>query len=455
MPLSPGFGCQAHSQSVSHEITAQRLHSRLEFGDHREPVRCGVEAVASVSGIVLIVGAGHAGGHAAFALRQAGFNGEITLIGEEPHAPYQRPPLSKGFLKADIGQDALLLRAEDLYAAQRIALRRGARAVEIDRRKKVVVFDGAPPQKYDTLILATGSSPRPLGVRGAEARNVFFLRTLDDARSIQAELGPGRRLAVIGGGYIGLEVAASARALGAEAVIFEREARCLARVASDPLSQLYQRYHVARGVEIAVNTSVEEIACKEGRAVGVRLHDGRTFACDVVLVGVGALACDALAQSGQLECDGGIVVDIEARTSDEAIFAIGDVTRRPLPYYESRLARLESVQNALEQGKQAVAAIMQKSAPAHEVPWFWSDQYDLKLQIAGLALDADEVVERAGENGALAIYHLKQGVVRAVEAVNAPADFVIGKKLIGARARVNASTLADPAIPLKQIAAKA
>ena len=399
---------------------------------------------------VVIVGAGHAGGSAAAFLRQFGHAGEIVLLGEEPLAPYQRPPLSKAWLKGEADGESLLLRPESFYAESGIALRPGVHVDAVDRQSKAVLLRGGERVPYDSLILATGSTARKLPIPGADDPAVLELRSAADADRLKAVLQPGRRLIVVGAGYVGLEVAASARALGCEVVVVEREARVLARVASEPLSAFFDRYHREQGVEVRTAAGVEAI---EAGGRGVRLAGGEVIEGDAVLVGVGAAAGEALASGAGLACSGGVVVDLEGRTSDPAVFAVGDCTFRPLPLYGSA-GRLESVPNALEQAKQAAAAIAGAAAPKPETPWFWSDQYDLKLQIAGLPLGADRLVVRGDPRQAsFAVFHLGENVVRCVEAVNAPAEFMAGRQLIGRGQAVDPGTLADPAVSMKAVAA--
>ena len=397
---------------------------------------------------VLIIGAGHAGGSAAALLRQYGFEGEIVLAGEEAAAPYQRPPLSKAWLKGEAGLEDLLLRPESFYAEQKIDLRTGVTATAIDAAGKAVRFADGGVEPYDVLILATGSTARRLALPGAERPDLLELRTLEHAERLKAALSPGQRLAVIGGGYVGLEAAASARALGAEAVVIERMDRVLARVASATLSAFFTDLHRRHGVEIL--TDAEVSGFEDG---GVRLADGSRIAADAILVGVGALACEALARTAGLRCENGVVVDEAARTSDPAIYAIGDVTHRPIPVHGGRMHRLESVPNALEQAKQAASAIVGRAAPPPEVPWFWSDQYDVKLQIAGLPFDADRQVVRGDPaSGAFAVFHLHGDRIVCVEAVSAPAEFMGGRLLIGKATPVDSALLADPAISMKAVA---
>lgn len=398
---------------------------------------------------VVIVGAGHAGGSAAALLRQYGFEGEIVLLGEEPIAPYQRPPLSKAWLKGEADSESLLLRPVEFYAEHGIDWRPNVRVTGVDRGRKVVRLGDGTELTWDSLILATGSQAHRLPIPGADDPRVLELRTAADADRLKAALQPGRRLIIVGAGYVGLEVAASARALGCEAVVLEREARVLARVASEPLSRFFEHLHRERGVDI--RTGAEVAAIEDARRVV--LKDGTVLEGDAVLVGVGARACDELAVEAGLACDGGIVVDDEARTADPAVFAIGDCTRRPWPLYDTS-GRLESVPNALEQAKQAAAAIAGHAPPTPEVPWFWSDQYELKLQIAGLPVGTDRLIVRGDPGEAkFAVFHMAGDVIRAVEAVNAGPEFMAGKMFIAQKKPVDPAKLADPAVSMKLVGA--
>ncbi len=402
---------------------------------------------------IVVVGAGHAGGSAVAFLRQFGWKDAITLIGEEPLPPYQRPPLSKAWLKGEADADSLLLRPAKFYPDQDISMRLSTRVAAIDRMAKQVRLKDGDVLAYDHLILATGSRARRIPLPGVGLEGVLELRTAADADRLKAALGPGKRLAIVGGGYIGLEAAASARALGAEAVVLEREDRVLARVACTALSEFFHAYHAARGVTFELGARIEALEGDDA-VVGVRLSDGRVLDCDAVLIGVGAVANDELARDAGLDCDNGIVVDLEARTADPAIFAIGDCARRPLPLY-ARAGRLESVPNALEQAKQAAAAICGRAPPAPEVPWFWSDQYDLRLQIAGMPFDATQVVLRGDPaGGSFAVFHLAEDDrLLAVEAVNAPPEFLGGKRMIAARHRLRPERIRDMTLSVKDLAA--
>jgi 3-phenylpropionate/trans-cinnamate dioxygenase ferredoxin reductase subunit len=402
---------------------------------------------------VVIVGAGHAGGSAAAFLRQYGHVGPIVLIGDEPLLPYQRPPLSKAWLKGEADADSLQLKPSSWYEEAGVSLRLGGVVMSINRGAKTVALASGEHLPYDYLILATGARARALPIPGADLAGVLALRTAADAEALKTALGPDKRLAVVGGGYVGLEAAASARALGGHVMIIEREPRVLARVACETLSCFFQDYHGARGVAFELNAGVAGFEGQDGHVTGVRFTDGRVVACDVALVGVGAIPNEELARDAGLDCTNGVVVDIEARTADPFVFAIGDVTHRPLPIYE-RQFRLESVPNALEQAKQAASAIAGRPMPPHEIPWFWSDQYDLKLQIAGLPFDADRQVVRGDVAAAkFAVFHLKGDLVQAVEAVNAPPEFMAGKQLIAKRTPVSIEKLANSSISMKEVAA--
>jgi 3-phenylpropionate/trans-cinnamate dioxygenase ferredoxin reductase subunit len=402
---------------------------------------------------VVIVGAGHAGGTAAALLRQYGHTGPIVLVGDEPIPPYQRPPLSKAWLKGEANAEDLALRPLEFYAANGIDFRPNVRAVKLERSARHVVLSNGETLNYDFLILATGARAIALPIDGADLAGVMFLRTAADAETLKAAVGPGKRLAVVGGGYIGLEVAASGRALGAEVVVLERETRLLARVACEALSSFFRDYHEKRGVAFELGCTVTGFEGKDGHVTGVKLADGRVLACDAAVVGVGAHPNDELAAEAGLETARGVVVDLEARTADPHVFAIGDVAHRPMPIY-GRMFRMESVPNALEQAKQAASAIAGRPAPAGEVPWQWSDQYDLKLQIAGYAFDVDEIVIRGDPaSGKFAVFHLNGDKLQSVEAINSPPEFMMGRQLIGSRKPVDKAKLANPAVSMKEVAA--
>ena len=402
---------------------------------------------------VVIAGAGHAGGAAAAALRQFGWKGSITLIGDEPLLPYQRPPLSKAWLKGEATAESLALRPERFYTQQNIDVRLNSTVVSIDRAGHAVHLADGSVVPYEKLILALGARARRLALPGFDLAGVLELRTAADADRLKAAIGPGKRIAIVGGGYIGLEAAASARALGAGAFVMEREARLLARVASPPLSEFFAAAHRAQGVEIHTGAQVVGLA-GQGHVSGVQLADGTVLPCDAALVGVGAVPNEEIAAAAGLECANGVVVDLQARTADPDVFAVGDLTNRPLSLY-GRRGRLESVPNALEQARQAASAIAGRAAAAAAVPWFWSDQYDIKLQIAGMPFDVAELVIRGDPaSGAFAVFHLDAaGCVQCVESVNTPDAFMGGRQMIMKRKVVDAAALRDLSSNMKDFAA--
>lgn len=402
-----------------------------------------------ITGIV-IIGAGHAGGAAAGFLRQYGFDGPIILIGAEPYLPYQRPPLSKAWLKGEAGLDDLYLRGDSFYDDQTIATHLQTQVIAIDRMVKTVRLSDGTSLGYDHLIIATGARARPYPAPGAERVPHHVLRTLDDAEALKNALRPGQHIGLIGAGYVGLEVAASARHLGCDVTVFERESRILARVASAELSSFFTDMHTSRGVEIVTHCAITELSLGKGDNKIVHIADGSAREFDLLLVGIGALANAELAATAGLDVDGGIVVDDQARTSDAAIFAIGDVTSRTLPFYDDRF-RLESVPNALEQAKQAAAAITGYKPPAIETPWFWSDQYEFKLQIAGLLRpDTRAIVRGDPASGAFSVFHLDaRSRLRTAECVNRPADFMAAKLLIARGPALDEAVVTDADAPLK------
>lgn len=401
---------------------------------------------------VVIVGAGHAGGTLALQLRQQGWQGAITLIGAEAAEPYQRPPLSKAWLTGTAGLDTVRLRRPGLLGEEGVVVRTGTPVTAIDRAGRVVICADGGRVAYDVLVLATGIRPRALPVPGGDLAGVHTLRDLADADGLKAALQPGRRLVVIGAGYIGLEVASAARGLGVAVTVLEREDRVLARVASPELSAWFEALHRAHRVDFVFGAGVVALRGAAGRVQAVVLSDGQEIPADDVLVGIGGQVRMELADACGLACaGGGIVVDAACRTSDPAIRAIGDVTWRPLAF-GGGVGRLESVQNALEQARIVAADLCGRPAPAPEVPWFWSDQYDAKLQIAGLADASDRHVMRPDPAGrGVAVFHLgPDDRLRAVEAVNRPADFMAGRQWIARGCPLSPARLADPSCPIRQ-----
>ena len=398
---------------------------------------------------LVIVGAGQAGAQVAISLRQLGFAGDIVLLGDEPAPPYQRPPLSKAYMSGEMALERTLIRSEAYYLKSRIDLRPATRALGILRdRRKVVLDDRELP--YDALVLCTGTRARRLGLPGEELEGVFYLRTLADSERIRAAVRPGARAVIIGGGYIGLEVAASLRKLGAEVAVLEALSRVMNRVVAPPVSDFFAAEHAQHGVAIETGA---QVAALEGVSTVERVvcRDGRVFAADLVVIGVGAVPNDELARDAGLAVENGIVVDELGRTSDPAIFAAGDVTNHPNALFDRRL-RLESVHNAMAQAKAVAQAIAGKPVAYAEVPWFWSDQYDLKLQIAGVGDPDDELILRGDPlRRSFSALHLRVGRLVAIDCINRGADFLAGKKLIAEARPIDRLRAADPETRLAEL----
>jgi 3-phenylpropionate/trans-cinnamate dioxygenase ferredoxin reductase subunit len=399
---------------------------------------------------IVILGAGHAGGTIASMLREQGFSGELTLVGNEPYLPYQRPPLSKAYIQGHTELDALLLKTADYYEERSIKLLIGLGATAIDRAAKRVQLDNGQHLDYDRLVIATGSRARLLPIEGVSLDHILALRTAQDAQRLQQLLKDKQHLVLIGGGYIGLETAASAVSMGLTVTVIERESRLLARVGSAALSDFFQHEHEKRGVRFLLSSETVRF-CGTDQVETVHLSNGETLPCDIALIGAGVLPNMELASEAGLDCSNGIAVNIHAQTSDPAIYAIGDVSYRPLPLLANRSARVESVPNALEQARQATAHILGLVEPKPEVQWFWSDQYEYKLQIAGMAFDWDqEIVRGDPNNGKFSVLRLHNGILQSAECVNSPIDFIAAKQLIAAQLPLDAERLADTAVKLKE-----
>jgi len=399
----------------------------------------------------VIVGAGQAADQAVYTLRRRGFTEGLVLVGDEPRLPYQRPPLSKKFLAGTLDPERLALRAPQFYEEHAVRTHLGARAEEILRREQRIRLDDGSTIAYDVLILATGSHPRRLQAPGANLLGVHYLRTIADVERIRTDLRDGRRLVVVGGGYIGLEVAATARELGAQVTVLEIADRVMNRVTCSAVSAFYEAEHSRHGVRIVRGSTVHMLvgdSCS-GRVRGVITEDATEYAADLVVVGVGALPTDGLAVASGLECSNGITINNYCCTSDPMIYAAGDCTSQVSLHYDRRV-RLESVDNAVEQGLCAALNILGGDRTVHKVPWFWSDQYDLKLVIVGLSQGHDEVVLRGeAASRSFSACYLRQGELIAVDAINRPKDQVAARQLIASRARPNLEKLANINIPLR------
>ena len=401
---------------------------------------------------VLIIGAGHGAGQAVASLRAEGFEGVIKVIGEEPYIPYQRPPLSKKFLAGEIDIDRVYFKPPDFYDQARAEFLLNTQVTSIDRAAHQVTLATGDRLPYGKLVVATGSRVRTLPMPGADLPGVSYLRTIEDVDQIRGRFKDGARMVVVGGGYIGLEVAAVAAKRGLHVTVLEMADMVMARVVDPIVSKFYRRIHEEEGVDIRTGVAVSGFE-GDGDIKAVTCGDGSRFEADLVVVGVGILPNVELAQEAGLDCDNGILVDEYCRTNDPDIFAIGDCTNHPSPLYRRRL-RLESVQNALEQAKTAAAAICGTLKAYDQVPWFWSDQYDLKLQIAGLSQGYDEAVVRGDPDAgrSFAVFYLKDGVLIAVDAINRAPEFMMSKRLIADRARIPAERLKDETISMKEMA---
>ena len=396
---------------------------------------------------IVIAGAGHAAGQTAASLRQEGFEGDITIIGDEAHPPYQRPPLSKQYLSGEHGLERVYLRPEKFYADKNVTLKLGTTVTAIDRDAHTIATDSGEEIGYDKLLIATGSRPRILNIPGSDLPGVHYLRTVADVDGIRDAFAAAKNVCIVGGGYIGLEVASVAATEGLNVNVLEMESRILARVTTAEMSEFYHNLHTDRGVNILLNTAASGF---EGDGKIERVVCGDTsYDADLVIVGIGIIPNVELAEAAGLACDNGIVVDDHCCTSDADIYAAGDCTNHPNPILGRRL-RLESVPNAMEQAR-VVSSNMNGGDKSYEsVPWFWSDQYELKLQMVGFSTDGDTQVIRGDKStNTFAVFYLKDGAVVAVDAVNSPREFMVCKQLYGKQ--VDAGQLSDPEVDLKSL----
>lgn len=405
---------------------------------------------------VLIVGAGHAGAHTALALRQYGFDGSIALIGEEPELPYERPPLSKEFLSGNKPFDRLLIRPAQFWVERAVQVLTGRRVVAVDPVARTVRTAAGETLAYGQLVWAAGGRARQLTCTGAQATGVHSVRTRADAEQIQHELPDVRRVVIVGGGYIGLEVAAALADKGKQVTVLETRERVLARVAGEALSRFYEAEHRVRGVDIRLGAKVEAIETRDGRVAGVRLDGGSVLPGEMVVVGIGITpAVEPLVEAGADGADG-VSVDEFARTRLPNVLAVGDCALHANPFAGGTRIRLESVQNAVDMAATAARTIVGDPRPYHAVPWFWSAQFDLKLQTVGLSVGYDqEVVRGTTATRSFSVVYLRRGRVIALDCVNAARDFAQGRALVVDGAQIDPAVLANASVPLKQAAAQA
>lgn len=412
---------------------------------------------------VVIIGAGQGGFQMAASLREAGYEGAVTLVGEEPGLPYQRPPLSKAYMKGDAGIEQIELRPAAFYADHRIELV-NARATRIDRvARRVELLDRAG-LSYDHLVFATGARNRPLPVPGRELGGVFYLRTAEDADLIKAQMGESCRIVVVGAGFIGLEFAAVARALGHQVTVIEASARPLARAVSPEMSAFFTQAHEAMGTKLLLGAGVVGLHGEDGQVRAVETTDGGLHPADFVLVGIGVVPNVELAAEAGLEISNGIVVDAHLATSDPAISAIGDAVSYPSRYSgalgvsggKMGMVRLESVQNAVDQARCLAARLAGKAVALFDaVPWFWSDQGDLKLQIVGLAGPDDSAVLRGDPaSRRFSVFRFREDMLTAIESVNRPADHMLGRRLLAGVPKITPAQAGDEGFELKSLLAR-
>lgn len=398
---------------------------------------------------VVIVGSGQGGFQVAASLRKEGYEGRVTLVGEEPGLPYQRPPLSKEYMTGEGGEEKVWLRPEAFYEKQRIELRPGERLERIDRDGRVAELHSGARLRYEQLVLALGARARPLPAPGADLDGVHLLRSLADARSLRERLAEAERVVVVGGGFIGLELAAAARTRGAEVWVVELLDRAMARVVSPDISRYYTARHEQAGASVLLETAVEELEGRDGHVVAVRVAGGRRLLADLVVVGVGVAPNVGPAEAAGLAVEGGIVVDEQLRTADPLISAIGDCAAYPSHHAGARI-RLESVQNAVDHGRCVAARIAGDARPYTTVPWFWSDQHGSRLQIAGLTAGCEHTVVRGDlDDGRFSVFCFDADRLVGVESVGRPGDHIAARKLLAQQPDVTPDRVAEPSFDLK------
>jgi 3-phenylpropionate/trans-cinnamate dioxygenase ferredoxin reductase subunit len=409
-----------------------------------------------VTTTVAIVGAGLAGFQVASVLRDQKYEGRVVLIGEESHRPYHRPPLSKAYLLGTADDATVALRPDSYYSDKRIEALTSTRAVAIDRTHRKLALDNGSVVEFDHLVLATGARNRPLHVPGYDLNGVFFLRHLDEARALRVRLHKAKQAVVIGAGFIGLEFAAAALKLGVAVTVLEVADRPMSRALSAPMSTLFAREHANGGIRFLFNTQLKRLIDDEGRVAGVETVDGAVIDADLVLIGIGVIPNVELAATCNLHVRNGIAVDANLATADPHISAIGDCASYPSSYSTEEFVRLESVQNATDQARCVAFRILGRTLPYTAVPWFWSDQGPLKLQIAGLTMGHDQTVVRGDPAGtSCSVFCFREGRLLGVETVNRPADHMVARRLVGNHIALSPAQAANESVDLKQLAAAA
>ena len=398
---------------------------------------------------IIIIGGGQAGCQTATSLRALGFLGEISIYCSENYLPYQRPPLSKKFLLGELDKERLFFKPEKFYRDNNINFFLNSYVAKIEKENKKIFLNNNEEDSYDKLVIATGTKPREIDVDKDSAKNIFYLRSIDDVLEIKGKVQSSKKVAIIGGGYIGLEVAAILKKLGLSVTIIEMAGRILERVTSQIISDFYTKVHSEEGVKILTNTSVESIT-KKSKDMEILTNNG-AISADFVVVGIGVIPCDELASESGLKVQNGILVNEFCETSEKDIYSAGDCTVHPNSYYNKDI-RLESVHNAIEQGKTVASSIMNKKTPYNQIPWFWSDQYDLKLQIAGLCIDYDDIIVRGNsDNRSFAVFYMKDNYMIASDCINCPGEHMMSRRIISDKIIVDKDRLSDVLIPIKEV----
>jgi len=403
-------------------------------------------------GGTVIVGTGQAGFQTAASLRTEGYQEKITLIGDEPHIPYQRPPLSKGFPLGQQDFESIELRPRNFYRDHQIDLITAKKVSAIDRQERHVTLASGERFPYDKLVLAVGARNRTLSLKGAELDGVLYLRSIDEAVVVKERLKNAQDIVVIGGGFIGLELAAVACSLGKSVIVLEALPRLMSRAVAPIISDFYRGFHASKGVKVVCDASISEIAGSGGKVRGVLLADGTKYPADLIFVGIGVVPNNELAQDAGLRIANGMAVNEYLQTGDENIFAIGDCAEHPCEFAGARI-RLESVQNAADQAQCVAATISGRRNVYRALPWFWTDQFEIKLQMAGISNGHDCVVSRGNaETRKLSVFYFKEGRLIAIDSINRPLDHMMGRKLIAAGVRLTPAQAADESVDLKKLA---
>ena len=399
---------------------------------------------------LVVIGGGQAAIQCITSLRKEGYSGSITLVGDESHLPYQRPPLSKDFLLDEYKPERVSLKKKEFYEENKVDLILGKRAESIDTNLKEIILSDKNKIYYDQLIIATGSRVRKLNVPGSDKKGLYYLRDLDDASALKQRLKENKKMVIVGAGYIGLEVASVAASLGVEVTVIEMANRVMNRTVDPIISSYYQKLHESHGVKIHLDNGLKEF---EGDAsvTAVLCSDGLRLEADLVVIGAGVLPNQEIAIKAGLECNNGIMVNEFGETSNEHVFACGDCTNHPNRSLNTRL-RLESVHNAMEQSKTVANTIMGNRKPYDQVPWFWSDQYDHKLQLVGISGEHDETIMRGSESEQkFLLFYLKNSELIAVNAINSSKEFLICRKLVANKVKISSDVIRDQSVNLNNL----